>query len=136
MAGKKLLDRLAQSMRGSNGPDELGTAAITASFALLLINLFTGARWLSVIALVLALYSWWRMSSHNIVQRRQENQAFVKRLGPAAAFLRDPRATVAERKAYKHLSCPSCHQQVRVPRGKGKLRVTCPACHTKFDARS
>ena len=136
MAKQSFLDRLSEYLRGRNGSDELGTAALGIAAVLLVVNAFVGTRWLSAVALAFAVYSWWRLTSPDIAKRRAENQAFLKRFGPVASALRDPKASVRERKAYKRLSCPSCHQRVRVPRGKGKLRVTCPACHTKFDARS
>lgn len=30
-------------------------------------------------------------------------------------------------------SCPSCEKRVRLPKGKGKVRVTCKACNTVYD---
>ena len=48
----------------------------------------------------------------------------------------NPRAAWGELRAYKHVRCGSCRQKVRVPRGKGRLRVTCPKCGTKFEVRS
>ncbi len=41
-----------------------------------------------------------------------------------------------EIKNYKYLICPQCAQRLRVPRGKGRLRVTCTRCGNKFETRS
>jgi len=30
--------------------------------------------------------------------------------------------------AFNVFSCPTCQKKLRVPRGKGKIRVTCPEC--------
>lgn len=136
MAQKPLMERLTDWMRGRNGSDELGTFALALSIVILLINAFTGLRWLSAIALALALYSCWRMSSKQVAQRQAENRAFVEKLGPLASWMRNPSSAASEARTYKHLTCPSCHQRVRVPRGKGRIRVTCPSCHEKFEARS
>lgn len=136
MSKGSLSDRLTTWMRGRNGADELGNAVISVSIILLLINVFAHTRVLSLLALLLALYSCWRMSSKAVAQRRKENRAFLKALGPAARFLRNPGSTINEQRSYKHLTCPSCGQQMRVPRGKGKMRVTCPRCQKKFEARS
>ena len=57
-------------------------------------------------------------------------------IGPVRPWLRNPAKAMGEARAYKHLKCPECGQRVRVPRGKGKIRVRCPQCKTKFDARS
>ena len=37
---------------------------------------------------------------------------------------------------YCYYYCPSCKQQVRVPAGKGKVRITCPRCEHKFETYS
>jgi len=44
--------------------------------------------------------------------------------------------TWAEMKQYKYLICPQCTQRLRVPRGKGKIRVTCTNCGNVFETRS
>jgi len=31
------------------------------------------------------------------------------------------------------IPCPSCHQELRVPSGKGRIRVTCSACGHRFE---
>ena len=136
MANNSWSARLLEWMRGRNGSDELGTFAVAISFVLLLANFITGVRWLSALALIAALYSCWRMSSTNVAARRSENQAFLRLVGPLAGKVSHPRETVAEARDYKHLTCPSCGQRVRVPRGKGKIRITCPSCQNKFDAQS
>jgi hypothetical protein len=33
----------------------------------------------------------------------------------------------------KVVECPKCRAQHRVPRGKGRIRITCSQCGTKFD---
>ena len=34
---------------------------------------------------------------------------------------------------YCYYHCPECKQQLRVPAGKGKVRITCPNCKNKFE---
>lgn len=136
MADKSWSSRLLDWMRGRNGSDELGTCVVAVSFVLLLLNFVTGVRWLSALALVAALYACWRISSTNIAARRAENAKFLSLLGPVAKRLPNRQAPAANAGDYAHLSCPHCGQRVRVPSGKGKIRVTCPSCHEKFDARS
>ncbi len=56
----------------------------------------------------------------------------------AARFHRKGRgkAGTGDQIRYKLLRCPSCRQKLRVPKGKGKIRVTCTHCGTRFDAKS
>ena len=37
---------------------------------------------------------------------------------------------------YCYYYCPNCKQQVRVPAGKGKVRITCLRCEHKFETYS
>lgn len=136
MSNQSWTDRLANWMNGRNGTDELCNAAVGLAIVLLLINIFARVWVISLIALLLTLYACWRMSSKNVVQRRAENEAFIKAVGPAAAWISNPVAAYHEQKDYKHLTCPACGKKMRVPRGKGRMRVTCPACHEKFETRS
>ncbi len=41
-----------------------------------------------------------------------------------------------EYRSYRYLICPQCSQRLRVPRGKGKIRVTCTKCRNHFNAKS
>lgn len=128
--------RLNDWMRGRNGADELGNTVVAISIIVLFINVFAKTRVLAVGALVMAIYGCWRMSSKNVAARRKENREFLKAFAPALRWIKNPKASVQEQREYKHLTCPHCGQQMRVPRGKGKMRVTCPTCKKKFEARS
>lgn len=41
-----------------------------------------------------------------------------------------------EIRQYKYFICPQCAQRLRVPRGKGKIRVTCTHCGNVFEMKS
>ena len=41
-----------------------------------------------------------------------------------------------EYRTYRYLICPQCSQRLRVPRGKGKIKVTCTKCRNQFIAKS
>lgn len=128
--------KLADWLRGRNGSDELATCAILVALLLVILNIFVRSFIVSVIALVLMAYSWWRMSSRNLEARENENGVFCEFIGPLRPWLRNPSRAAAETRAYKHLKCPECKQRIRVPRGKGKIRVRCPKCQHKFETRT
>ena len=97
-----------------------------------------------------------RMTSRNFNKRNQENMKYLTyetavkdwfrrtfRTKNAGGAYKAPRAkrahknpTWAEMKQYKYLICPQCAQRLRVPRGKGRLRVTCTNCGNVFETRS
>lgn len=136
MAKGDMNSKLAEWLRGRNGNDELSTCVLILALLLVIINIFTRSFILSVVALALMAYAWWRMASRDLESRENENGVFCEFIGPVGPWLRNPVRAAKEVRAYKHLKCPECGQRVRVPRGKGKIRVRCPQCQQKFEART
>lgn len=58
------------------------------------------------------------------------------RTGTARPIRKRKNPTWAELKAYKYFFCPQCTRRLRVPRGKGKVRVTCTTCGNVFEIKS
>jgi len=54
----------------------------------------------------------------------------------AGRFPRNAQNSAPIKKAVVHaiVPCPACHQELRVPSGKGRIRITCSACGHKFEA--
>ncbi|WP_418825553.1 hypothetical protein [Paratractidigestivibacter sp.] len=128
--------KAAEWLRGRQGPDDLAIACVYLALLLVVINLFAKAAWVGWLALALIVYAGFRIQSKNLGSRSRENAAFLKAIGPARPWLQNPKAAAAEAKQFKHAKCPHCGQKVRVPRGKGRLRVTCPKCREKFEVKA
>lgn len=128
--------RLSEWLRGRQGPDDLAVFSVNLAIVIVLVNVFARTGWLGWVSLALVAYAMFRIQSRNLGARARENEAFLRALGPVRPWVQNPRAAWAELRAYKHVRCTSCRQRVRVPRGKGRLRVTCPRCKTKFEVRS
>ena len=128
--------KLRELMRGRNGADDIALVSVTVAILLAVINLFAKTRVLSALGLALVIYGVWRTLSKDTQRRARENAAFVRRLGPVRRWVKNPKAAFEEARSFKHAKCPNCGQGVRVPRGKGKVRVTCPRCGTRFEERS
>ena len=41
-----------------------------------------------------------------------------------------------DEKTHAYYKCPECKKELRVPRGKGKIRITCPHCGHQFVKRT
>ncbi len=128
--------KVAEWLRGRQGPDDLAAFCVNLAIVVVLVNVFARTSWLGWAGLVLVAYAMFRIQSKNLGARARENEAFLKALGPVRPWIQNPRAAWTELRSYKHVRCSSCRQRVRVPRGKGRLRVTCPKCGTKFEVRS
>lgn len=123
-------------LRGRQGPDDLAMFCTNVALVVVVINIFARVGWLGWLALALIVYACFRIQSKNLGARSKENEAFLKALGPARPWIQNPKAAAAECKQFKHVKCTSCGQRIRVPRGKGKLRVTCPKCKQKFEVKA
>lgn len=120
----RLRDGFRRFMTGRYGSDKLNMVILTAGVITWLISLFiphSASRLLMMLAYYF-LMGWaiFRMLSRNTYKRYQENRKFLQCLEK----LKD--------REHRYYDCPRCHQQVRVPRGKGKIAITCPRCKEKF----
>ena len=115
----------------------------------------------SAVSAVLLILLVLRMTSRNQTKRNQENMRFLtivtviqewfqrtfRKGSTAGGSYQAPRAkkpgrkpgkkpSWSEMRQYKYLLCPQCTQRLRVPRGKGRIRVTCTNCGNVFEAKS
>lgn len=122
-------------MYGRYGTDQLNLALLVLYLVLYLISALLRLEilyWLSLAVLFLLLF---RTLSRNAARRRAENAKFLQVSGPVMRWWRFQR-TVHRDKEHRYFKCPNCGQQLRVPRGKGKITVTCRSCGASFEERS
>ncbi|WP_277217851.1 hypothetical protein [Peptoniphilus vaginalis] len=125
-------EKFRQFMVGRYGQDQLGRFITFLALVILLVNLFFKRASLPSIALVLIIYSYYRIFSRDINARYRENQKFLDAVEPLRRTIFTSKTRYNNRKTYKYIKCPTCKLKMKVPRGKGKIRVTCKSCGNKF----
>ncbi len=122
--GAKLSAGLRQFMMGRYGNDKLNMVILGGGLVVSLLSLFIHFMPVNLALVVLsyALMGWaiFRTFSRNAYKRYQENRKYLM----LVQRLKD--------REHRYFDCPRCHQQVRVPRGKGKIAISCPKCREKF----
>ena len=122
--GYKLRTGLRRFMDGRYGTDKLNMAILCTGLAFsLLASFIPGAAVklaCTTVAYILMFIAIFRSLTRNIYKRYEENRKFLLFFQK----LKD--------KDHRYYNCPRCHQQVRVPKGKGKISITCPKCREKF----
>ena len=73
--------------------------------------------------------------SLRIDRRRAENAKFMTVAGPAIRWFK-LRRTIHRDKEHRYFKCPNCGQQLRVPRGKGKITINCRNCGVSFEEKT
>lgn len=124
-------------MNKRHGVDEFGVFLIWFAVVMLVISFFTKSKFLSSFAGVFVILEIFRTLSTNNIQRNSENYVFkAKFLNPVKSkFKKLKRSTIGDKK-YKYITCKNCGQELRIPKGKGKIRVKCPKCKESTEARS
>ena len=131
--------RLAQFMAGRNGNDQLNTFLLIVDVILILVASFAGGglgRVFFLVALALLAVIYLRMLSRNLMRRREENGKYLRLRYRVTGALRLRKERWVQRKDYKFFVCPACHTTLRVPRGRGRIRIVCRKCGVAFDRKS
>lgn len=119
-------------MAGRYGGDELSHALNIAVLVGLLLSCIPALRLLYVPAFVLLIWSTVRIYSRNIEKRRAERSAYLRFTGKLRSRFSLRKRMWRERRTHKYIRCRQCKTMLRVPRGKGKIRVTCSSCHSEL----
>ncbi len=158
-------ERFFRFMRGRYGLDAFGKFLIYTGLLLALINLLFRNTVLSVVSLIIWIYAYFRIFSRDIYRRSSENTKYLQLKSRLTGGIKDfwdrlrsrfgqtsgnngCQGTESYRSRcnsysgscydaqYKVFKCPKCKQKLRVPRGKGKIRIICRRCKYEFVRRS
>lgn len=134
-------DKFLKFMYGRYGVDEYGkfmlVTAIVLSFLGMIINLFRigfiFSFVCSILSTALMVYIVYRAFSRNINKRVLENHKFLGRTAKLRTWIRFCITRYNDRKIYRYVKCPNCKNYSRVPKGKGKIKITCRVCKKQFE---
>ena len=130
---------LQRVMAGRYGVDEYSRFLnIVALVSLVLSILFNNGLsvffWL--LAIISLVWTYFRMFSRNTYKRRAENNAYLTIRYSMTRKLSGLKQRIQQKRYYRFYKCPKCGITTRVPKGKGKIRITCPKCGEIFQRKS
>ena len=126
---------LSRFMVGRYGGDQLNLFLIVLYLVLYVLFLFIRVLLLELIGTVVLAVSLFRSLSRNVERRREENARFLQMVRPVRRWWTTFRAR-AQDKEHRYFKCPNCGQNMRVPRGKGRITVHCRTCGAAFEEKS
>ncbi len=128
---------------GRRGIDEYGKFLVILSLVLIILSrvinnsiayFFNLGGWIALI------WFYARATSRNIAKRQQENLNYLQYKNKITKKFNFARSKTQYNSNtgiyYKYFECPYCGQMCRVPKNKGKIRITCPTCGKSFEKRS
>lgn len=133
-------NRFKESVRrfmvGRNGVDELSHALVMLELVVMILTMFLPSALISLVGMIIAVFTLYRIFSRNIAKRQTENAKYV-------AFRRDLSTNVSQAwnrlkniRKYKYFKCPECHAMLRLPRKVGEVTVTCGKCKHQFKMKA
>ena len=139
-------ERLRKFMEGRYGADALNRFLTVCGWVLLLLGFVLSAldskvalsvgSLLVTLSWALLIFSIFRTLSKNTSQRASENYKYFVYKNKVTGWFRRLKTRWQDRKVHRYFKCPQCHATVRVPKGKGKIRITCPKCKHQFVKKS
>lgn len=131
-----MLQKVLRFLQERYGIDDLSKFMMGIVFILAVINMFFRLPVLSAVIWAVIILIYFRMFSKNKYKRYQENQLYLKYMGPFQNWIRKQINIIKLRKDYHIYTCPTCKQKIKIPRGKGRIAVRCPKCRTEFIKKS
>ena len=127
---------------GRYGADQLGrflsmTSCGVMVLALVLRKASHGLSNILVLCgLGLLIWCYSRVLSKNMARRREENEKFLSKQMAVEDWIALRRTCFDQRREYAFFRCPGCGRTVRVPKGKGRVRITCRHCGFSFEKKT
>lgn len=132
-------DKLLQFMTGRNGNDELNRFLLACDLVLILLSVVFSkglGRVFSPLALVMIGITYYRMLSRDLMRRGDENARYLRVRERLLCSCRIRKEQWVQRKDYKFFVCPACKATLRVPKGRGKIKIVCRKCGNSFTGKS
>lgn len=132
----KFKEKFQQFMYGRYGTDDFSRATLYFSLGMLIISMLFDLPICNTLAFALLVYCYFRMFSRNIYKRAEENRKYLEFKASLLRKFHREKEHALQLKEYRFFKCPTCKQKVRVPRGKGKIKIHCPRCQNDFIKKS
>jgi hypothetical protein len=138
-SGELMREKLLRFMQGRNGNDAFNRFLLGLELVLLLISFLLrgfAARLFNALFLLLLVYIYYRMFSRDLYKRSTENAWYWEKRNRVLGKFRLLKERWLQRKDFRFFSCPSCHTTLRVPKGRGKIKIVCRKCGTSLTGKS
>ena len=115
-------------MRGRYGMDELSRISAICALIFWVLSTVFSIGIFYYISVFLIFWIYFRCFSKNLDKRGRELCTFLKIKNTIRANFARRKKMFRERKNYRFFKCGHCGTYSRVPKGKGKIKITCGVC--------
>jgi len=122
------INKYRQFMYGRYGNDEVNYALIFLSLFLSLLSNIDKLWFFYFISVIPVAVAVWRFLSRNTNARYNERLRFLGIVSAIKNKYNNTRNKLNDRKTHKFFICKKCNAKLRLPKGRGKIKITCPRC--------
>ena len=130
-------------MEGRYGADALGRFLSVSGCVIMLLAVIFRSVWNGILsnlfvslALLCLILCYGRVLSRNTSARQKENDRYLQKEHAVYDWFALKRDCFVQRRDYAFFRCPGCGRTVRVPKGKGRIRITCRHCGFSFEKKT
>lgn len=123
---------LQRLMAGRYGYDEFSKFLLIAAVVFSGLSYFPDLQMLYFVSVILLVYSLFRVMSKNFDKRRRELEKYFAVKRKITGRFSAEKKRWSERKTHRFFKCKNCKTVLRVPKGKGKIKISCPKCRNEI----
>lgn len=131
----KWQNRLYNFLYGRYGMDELYQFNMVVYLVLFVFNIFFNSMILFWIEMIIIVFSFYRLFSKNIKQRKKENQVYLNIKNSIKKYFELLKRKWKDRNTHMYKKCIHCKTVLRLPLKKGTHTVKCPNCKKRFEVK-
>ena len=139
----RLGDFVRRFMSGRYGLDLYGrflsvfsAVSVVLGFIMSALGMSSLSAFFTALCFASLIWTYCRVFSRNFARRQEENRRYLLLREKVIAWFRLQRDRLRQRKDYAFYRCPGCRSIARVPRGKGRIRITCRRCGYTFERKT
>lgn len=130
-----IMEKIRQLMAGRYGNDFLNAVLFIFGAVISVVCSLFRIPFGSLISFIPYGIVLYRMLSKDYTKRSAENARFLELSKPWRDFLMKKFRQLQD-EDHRYYSCPKCHNTLRVPKGRGKIKISCPHCNKEFIKRT
>ena len=125
---RRFRNKMQSFMYNRYGFDELSQFLFKLALAGIVAGLFICPGFFSALTMALYLIIMLRACSKNRSKRQRELARYYRLVTPVRTWISLQKRKFSERKTHRYYKCGQCKTSLRVPKGKGKIKIRCPKC--------
>lgn len=122
-------------MQGRYGSDEFSRFLTIAALVLFVLSICK-IPFVYALGVILLFWSLFRSFSKNFYKRQKERETYLRLQHKVTQWFKLQKNKWQDRKTHRYFRCPGCKAVLRVPKGRGNIRIRCSKCGREINKKT